>query len=628
MNFDIRTLSIITALSSLVFAFAMVTLARLIPRERQLRDWAIGTSMAAASTFLLGLRNVWPDFMTIVGANTLLALGFCFMYRGTRGLVGRALPSRAWWSIAALTCVGMTWFSAVQPHVPMRVLISSLSVAPLLLLMGVDLWRYDRETGPSTLRIANYMSIVTLGLGVALFVARIFPAFADQGINDYVQSRSGLLAAPYLWATLFNVWLAIFVTLTVSARLQRDLTVARDVAQEHSVAKSQFLANMSHEIRTPMNGILGMAQLLMADGLAEATRKEYIKVILGSGQTLLALLNDILDLSKVEAGKLELSLASFDPAALLDEIAMLFSEAAQAKGLKISSQWTGPDLLYIGDAIRLRQMLSNLVSNAIKFSEQGTVALTATEVPQTPQGAGGASVLEFSVQDNGIGLTSEQQARLFQPFTQVDSSATRRFGGTGLGLSIVRHLAEQMGGSVGIASAEGQGARFWFRVNVTASLRSDAERPAEPLPSAVTAPEPGAGHASDTVLVVEDNRINQMVVQGMLKQLGRKALLAENGEVALTLLRNWNGPLPSLILMDCQMPVMDGLDATQAIRVMEQERGWPRMRIVALSAGAFDEERDRCVAVGMDDFVAKPVSLADLSKLVATDGPGHSSGPF
>lgn len=619
MNFDIRTLSIITALSSLVFAFAMITMARMMPRERLLRDWAMGTSLVAVGTFLVGLRNVWPDLITIVAANTLLALGFCFLYRGTRGLVERTPPGRALWLMVVFTLVGMAWFALVQSNFAVRVLVSSTVIAPLLAAMGFEFWRYDRKNGSGALRIANYISILTLLLGVVLFVGRIFPAFANQGVVDCTQSKSALLASPYLWATLFNVWMAIFVTITVSARLQRDLVVARDVAQENSVAKSQFLATMSHEIRTPMNGILGMAQLLMADGLADATRKQYLQVILGSGKTLLTLLNDILDLSKVEAGKLELSMAPFDPAVLLDEIANLFNEVLQEKGLTVASHWTSSRGYYLGDAIRLRQMLSNLVSNAVKFSDSGVVALSACEVSKTQLGAAVESLLEFSVQDNGIGLTTEQKAKLFQPFTQVDSSATRRFGGTGLGLSIVRQLAEQMGGSVGVDSVLGQGSRFWFRVRLTAVAVSSEGRAVEESLQ-VRLPDVGTTHHSNTVLVVEDNAINRMVAKGMLKQLGCEVTLAENGAVALKLLQEWSGLLPRMVLMDCQMPVMDGHEATQAIRLWEQEMGLPRIPIIALSAGAFAEERDRCVAVGMDDFLAKPVSMEDLGKAIKRVG--------
>ncbi len=427
---------------------------------------------------------------------------------------------------------------------------------------------------------------------------------AEISSNVYSDLRGGSLTS------------MLIRNVTERKRAETALIAGKEAAEASNLAKSQFLANMSHEIRTPMNGILGMAQLLLMDGIAEATRKEYVRVILGSGKTLLTLLNDILDLSKVEAGKLDLITSPFNPANLLNEIAVLFNELGQEKGLVVTAHWMGNDRRYLGDAIRLRQMLSNLLSNAIKFSDTGTIVMTATEVSSTTNVAAPESLVEFSVQDNGIGLTSEQQAMLFQPFTQVDGSATRRFGGTGLGLSIVRRLAEQMGGSVGVVSELGKGARFWFRVRLgNLPGQADARAVGREV-AAERIATPTKASESFTVLVVEDNPINRMVAKGLLEQLGCKVTLAENGAVALALLKGWNGALPQLVLMDCQMPVMDGFAATAAIRLWESEQGLSRMRIVALTAGAFTEDRDHCIAAGMDDFLAKPVAADALAALV------------
>lgn len=387
-------------------------------------------------------------------------------------------------------------------------------------------------------------------------------------------------------------------------RYETELKQALALAQSATLAKSDFLATMSHELRTPLNGVLGMAQLLLMPQLSSADQQNYARTILSSGNSLLTLLNDILDLSKVEAGKLELNDDAYNPVQLLNTTVEAFKPLAQSKRLQLLASSQGlSSLSYWGDAHRLQQMLANFVGNAIKFTAQGQIQVQITQLQDAH-----ATWLEFSVQDSGIGIAADKQALLFMPFTQADSTTTRQFGGTGLGLSIVAKLAELMGGSHGLQSQEGQGSRFWFRVPVAlppAHTSSDgAPRSMEPM----AMPGPLRGR----VLVAEDNPVNRMVIGALLESLGLQAEFAENGHAAFEAVRH--GPTFDVILMDVQMPVMDGQQATYCIRQWESDSGATRTAIVALTAGAFAEDKQRCAEVGMDDFLTKPIDLPQLAQ--------------
>ena len=374
-------------------------------------------------------------------------------------------------------------------------------------------------------------------------------------------------------------------------------------------AKSRFLATMSHEIRTPMNGILGMAQMLLMPTLTEQERHDYARTILASGQTLLALLNDILDLSKIEAGKLDLIAADADPGRIVTETAGLFAGAAQTKGLSIDATWRGPKgQQYRLDPTRLRQMLSNLISNAIKFTAAGAVRIEATEVEQRD----GQALLEFAVIDSGIGISDEKQALLFKPFSQADDSITRQFGGTGLGLSIVRSLARMMGGDVGVDSQPAQGSRFWFRIRAdrvaaSAAAATPISRPSTQGSGITQSP---ATRLAGQVLVVEDNAVNRKLIEALLKKFGIEARSVENGQEALAALDTDHRP--DMVLMDIQMPVMDGITATEELRRRDREAGRPHLPVIALTAGAFEDDRRRCMEAGLDDFLTKPVIVDEL----------------
>ncbi len=388
--------------------------------------------------------------------------------------------------------------------------------------------------------------------------------------------------------------------------LNRELADQTRRAEEANTAKSQFLANMSHEIRTPMNGVVGMAELLLATPQTEEQR-HYTETIRASGDALLALLNDILDLARVEAGKLSLRSEDFDFRQLIFEISAAISARAQHKGLKFSVQGTAeiPDRLR-GDRDRLRQVLANLLDNAVKFTDQGEISLGVTLDATT---AGGI-LLRFSVRDTGIGIPPEQLPRLFDKFMQVDGGSARRHPGSGLGLAICRELVELMKGSIGVMSTPGKGSEFWFT-----ALLAEPALPAKPL---AEGPRPIAnslspGQGQTRILLAEDNPTNQRVALGLLRNLGISADAVDNGRAALAALERQDY---DLVLMDIQMPRMDGLTATRAIRDPETKVRDHAVPIIAMTAHAMSGDRERCLAAGMNDYLTKPVSGQALAEVL------------
>ena len=370
-----------------------------------------------------------------------------------------------------------------------------------------------------------------------------------------------------------------------------DLEEARDRAQSANVAKSQFLANMSHEIRTPLNGVLGMAQVLARDGLS-ADAHDKVEVIRTSGETLLSLLNDVLDLSKIEAGRLDVDVAPFDIAEVVAGATRPFVEAASRKDVAFTID-TDPEALGVwrGDGGKIGQVLGNLASNAVKFTVAGEVRLTVRRT------AAGVSV---TVADSGVGIPQAEMSRLFGRFTQVDPTRTRRFGGTGLGLAISRELAELMGGFISVASVEGEGSTFTFDVPLEwigpAAEIEVAEALAPSLPPL-------------RILAAEDNRSNQMLLVAMLAPLGVELQLVADGREAVAAYSQGGF---DLILMDIQMPDMNGVDATRAIRALERAGGQKPIPILALSANVMRHQVEEYLACGMNGLVAKPIDMAAL----------------
>jgi signal transduction histidine kinase len=429
---------------------------------------------------------------------------------------------------------------------------------------------------------------------------------------DAAQLRQALIVSSVM-AALF---LALYLIVRRGARIiegqhenlaaaHGEIESARHAADEANAAKSRFLAHMSHEIRTPMHGMLGMTELLARTPL-DAAQARYTHTIARSGQALMTILNDILDLSKIEAGKLQIEAHAFEPRAAVKDVCDLMTARATAKGLQLAVEFapTLPARL-VGDALRLQQVLHNLVGNAVKFTRQGRIVVTVQP--------GADARWRFIVSDTGIGIDAERLSHLFDSFTQADGSIARQFGGTGLGLAISRQLVELMGGRIEVKSSPGGGSTFAFELPLpTADGGDDVAAPARQrqllaraLDAGPQAPAVPADRdtPAPAVLLVEDNPVNVLYAEAVLQSMGVRVTVAGDGQEAIDAVQR---ETYELILMDCHMPGLDGLAATPRIRALEAELGRSRTPIVALSASAMADERERCLEAGMDDFLAKP----------------------
>ena len=465
----------------------------------------------------------------------------------------------------------------------------ALFFAATALAVFLGRWLAARITTPVARLSAAMEAVGTTGV----FQVRVEPDTADE-IGRLIVGFNELMAR-------------LQVKDAALRRTLAELVDARDAAEAANLAKSQFLANMSHEIRTPLNGVLAMAQVLDRSDL-QSGQRDQVEVIRQSGETLLALLNDILDVSKIEAGKLELEVAEFDVAALVDGAAAGFHAVAARKTLHLVVE-VSPEAggVWRGDAARLRQIINNFLSNALKFTEAGSVRLELDAVE---------SGLRLVVRDTGMGIPADKLSLLFQKFTQLDASTTRRFGGTGLGLAICRELAELMGGSVSVESEIGQGSSFMALLPLERVAAAEAAVCADPVTFApvVEAPDSAAVEAEPApealrVLAAEDNPTNQLVLATIMQVFGVDLTLAADGVEAVDA---WRVGEFDVVLMDIQMPRLDGVAATRRIRAEEAATGRRRTPILALSANALTHQVESYLAAGMDGHIAKPIELEKL----------------
>ncbi len=602
MLLDLRTVYYSSATVLIGFSATLLVLWSSDRNRRELPTFAFAFALLGAGFAIGTMRDVMPENLAPFLGNCSISAALLAVWRGCRQVAGK--PPRGLIEAAAFLILNalIFWFTYVHLDANARIQVGSMVVVLVCSVSVATLWR---DAGLRRLRSIRLL-IGCLSLAAALFLIRTIATIGRPPITDYMNPPAPVVIALVLTLAIY-ITIALAVCWLTFERMAEELKLrnaaletSRLAEREANRAKSSFLANMSHEIRTPMNGIIGCTEILM-DMAPTPEQKPYLAMLREAEGLLLAIINDILDFSKLEtAARITLEAVPIELASAVQGTASLLRAQAEDKGLALSTA-LDPALpaWFVGDPTRLRQILLNLLGNAVKFTQTGRVVLSAERLGRNP-----TPVIRFAVSDTGIGIAEHRRHQLFEDFSQVHESAS--FGGTGLGLAISKRLVEAMGGEIGVESEMGAGSRFWFTLPLT-----EPKTPVIEIPSQA-APENGP---SRRVLVAEDVRVNQVIIERMLTRAGHHVTLVENGTAAVDAVRT--RPF-DLVLMDMRMPGMDGVTATEEIRRLPgRERSIP---IIGLTANATPEDAARCREAGMNDHMIKPVDRQSLLRAVAAWG--------